>query len=131
MITPDEAHLMMHKWAEEKTLIVCQCVFRDAAFSLTGVVSSLTDDRCEIKSQKGEAIIQFLVDTTDCKFEYVERRAGMTSEALDEFASKAHLLIFFPPRFSLEEFKNEATGGRDHLTISELHPSEITNIESK
>jgi len=127
MITPDEAHLMMRKWADENTLLVCWCVFRDAAFSLTGVVSSLTDDKCEIKSQKGEAIIQFLVNATDCKFEYVERRAGMNSDARDEWASKAHLLVYFPPRFSLEEFKTETTGGRDHLTISELHPSEIKN----
>ena len=99
MITPDEAHLMLHKWADERMLLVCQCVFRDAAFSLTGVVSSLKDDRCEIKSQKGEAIIQFLVNTTECKFDYTERRAGMNSDAPDEFASKGHLLIFFPPRF--------------------------------
>lgn len=128
MITPDEAHLMMRKWVDEKTLLLCQCLFRDAAFSLTGVVSSLTEDRCEISSHKGEAKIKFLVDTTECKFEYVERRAGMMSDAPDELAAKAHLLIFFPPRFSLEEFRTETTGGRDHLTISELHPSEIKNI---
>ena len=104
MIATDEALLMLRKWADEQTLIVCQCKFRDASFALTGVVSSLTDDKCEIKSRRGEAILQFLFNTTECKFEYVERRAGLSSDVPDEFASRAHLLIFFPPRFSLEEF---------------------------
>jgi hypothetical protein len=49
----------------------------------------------------------------------------MNSDSPEEFAERAHLLIFFPPRFSLEEFKTETTEGRDSLTISELHDSEI------
>jgi hypothetical protein len=94
LIEPNEALLMLRKWAEEQTLIVCQCKFRDAAFSITGIVSSLTEDKCEVKSRKGEAILQFLFNTPECKFEYVERRAGMSSDKPDDFASKAHLLTF-------------------------------------
>ncbi len=128
MIDPREAFLILHKWADEKTLIVCQCKFRDAAFSLTGVVSSLKEGKCEIKSRKGEAILQFLFNAPECSFEYVERRAGISSDAPEEFAERAHLLIFLPPSFSLEEFETDTTAGRDSLTISELHDSEIKSV---
>ena len=125
MIDPKEATLVLRKWANEQTLIVCQCNFRDAAFALTGVLTSLTDSKCQVNSRKGEAKLEFLFDTPECAFDYVERRAGMAADASEEFAEKGSLLIFFPPRFSPTEFKTETTGGRDSIAISELHPSEI------
>lgn len=125
MIEPKEAILILHKWAEEKTLIVCQGTFRDAAFALTGIVASLSDSKCQVNSRKGEAKLEFLFNTPECAFDYVERRAVMAADASEEFAERASLLIFFPPRFSLAEFKTETTEGRDSLAISELHPSEV------
>jgi hypothetical protein len=125
MIDAKEAILILRKWSNEQTLIVCQGKFRDAAFALTGVVASLSDSKCQVNSRKGEAKLEFIFDAADCVFEYVERRAGMAADADEEFAEKASLLIFFPPRFSLAEFRTETTEGRDTLAISELHPSEL------
>jgi len=125
MIDPKEAILILSKWAEEQTLIVCQGTFRDAAFALTGVVAFLTDGKCQVNSRKGEAKLEFLFNIPECVFDYVERRAGMAADASEEFAEKASLLIFFPPRFTLAEFRAETTEGRDMLAISELHPSEL------
>ena len=125
MIDSREALLILRKWSDEQTLIICQCGFRDAAFALTGIVTFLTDNKYQVNSQKGEAKLEFLLNSPECAFEYVERRAGMTADANEEFAERASLMIFFPPRFSLAEFKTETTEGRDMCTISELHPSEL------
>jgi hypothetical protein len=94
MIDPLEAHLIMRKWADEQTLIVCQGTFRDAAFALTGVVSSLTDSKCQINSRKGEAKLEFIFNTPQCAFDYVERRAVMAADGNEEFAERATLMIF-------------------------------------
>lgn len=125
MIDPKEALLILRKWADEQTLIVCQGTFRDAAFALTGVVASMTDSKCQVNSRKSEAKLEFLFNTPECAFDYVERRAVMAADANEEFAERASLMIFFPPRFSLAEFRTETTEGRDMLAISELHPSEL------
>ena len=129
MIDLKEALLILRKWSDEQTLIVCQCTFRDAAFALTGVVASLTDNKCQVNSRKGEAKLDFLFNNPECAFEYVERRAAMTADANEEFAERASLMIFFPSRFSHDEFRTETTEGRDTCTISELHPSELRNGE--
>lgn len=125
MIDSGNTLLILRKWFDEGTLLLWQGNFRDTSFALTGIVSSLSDGECVVTSRKGEARLAFRFADPECRFEYRERRSFTDSDTPEEFAEKGHLLIFFPPRFSLAEFSSETTEGRDMLTVSELHPSEV------
>jgi hypothetical protein len=123
MIDSGNTILLLRKWCDDETLLLWEGEFRDANFSMTGIISSLSDEECIVASRKGEAKLAFRL--TECKFEYVERRAVAESDIPEEFSEKGVLLVFFPGRFSLAEFASETTNGRDTLTVKELHPSEL------
>jgi hypothetical protein len=129
MIDSGNTVLILRKWLDEGTLLLWQGNFRDTSFALTGIVSSLADEECVVTSRKGEAKLAFRFGDPECRFEYRERRSFTGSDSPEEFSEKAHLLIFFPPRFSLAEISSETTEGRDKLTVSELHPSEVKNLD--
>lgn len=120
------ALLMLKKWSDEEALLLCNAAFRDAGFAATGRLSATTDGNWLVKSPKGEATLTFRVTAHD-SFEYTERRALRPSDVVitEESAERGTLLIFFRPRFSLEEIKSETVGERNSLRLMELLPSEV------
>jgi hypothetical protein len=121
------ALLMLKKWADdEEVLLLCTVAFRDAGFSVAGRLSETSDGNWLVKSPKGEATLTFRVSSFD-NFEYVERRALRPPdvEITEEVAERGALMIFFRPRFSLEEIKSEQVGERNSLRLMELLESEV------
>ena len=126
MIDSGSALLMLKKWAEEQTFLLFTFTSVDAGFSIGGTVSTASMDDCTIRSAKGYATLRFRLDGPDCRFELADRRSlAGTRELREEMGELVNLLIFFPPRFSLDDVRLAREGSRVSLSIMEVHSSEI------
>lgn len=124
MIELGSALLMLKKWSDEESLLLAVVAFRDAGFSVAGKLSPTSDGNWLVKSPK--ATLTFRVSDAD-RFEYVERRALKPADVTisEDSAERGALMVFFRPRFSMEEIKSGAIGERNSLRLMELLPSEV------
>jgi hypothetical protein len=126
MIDSGTALLMLKKWADERTPLLFRLESVDTASAISGTVSSASLDDCIVKSAKGDATLRFRIDDPDCRFEFADRRSLAGEREIREGTEElVNLLIFFPARFSLEDFRLTRQGSRVSLSIIEVDSSEI------
>src|ERR1035438_6081257 len=123
MIESGNAFLILRKWADEETLLVCRWVAQGASVSLTCFVASVSQDLCTINSRKREAKLCFRIDDPGLLFEYKQRRDVSDSELPEHIAELGALVVIFPLRFTAEEFRLETPSERDTVTLWELDAS--------
>jgi len=127
VIDSGNAVLMLSKWLDEESILLCQCSLRDCAFATAGIIKFVSEERCEIRSPKGEATLTFRLDAAGTAFEYVERRA-LTSKGLEiaeESAERGALLILLRPRFTPKDVRSSVAPERDSISLCDLLPSEL------
>ena len=125
MTSPDDNSLpdgrvMLGKWQTNKTSLLCIAEMSNFAFSVDGVVSSVTDKNFVFSAKDGDAKLTFRLDDPELVFLYAERRELSDGGELDEdAASRSGLTIALPARIPLRLPLPDVPPKRESVTLLE------------
>ena len=120
LLSLEESHLVLLKWASDKTRLLCIGKLEGLAFRFVGTLLSLTEGAFTLGAGETRLIV-FRLDDSELAFEYAEWREIPDVEELpEEVASSNGLAIIFPARIPLKLPLPDVPPERDRLIISEF-----------
>ena len=128
-MNPSEAQLLVCKWMEEQTTLLCLGSFNECRLVIKARVISVSDESFTLRSIRADSTLTFYFGSDGTTFDYAEQREFGIQEFMPELAQLSSIAITFPPRIPMNP--NNAISDRETLILVELldSPSDDTAAE--
>lgn len=117
-LNPSEAQLLVGKWMEESTTLLCLGSFNECRLVIKARVISVSEESFTLRSIRSDSTLTFYFGSLGTTFDYAEQREFGIQEFMPELAQLSSIAITFPPRIPMNP--NNAISDRETLILVEL-----------
>jgi len=117
--------LLLSKWMEEQTSLLCLGSFNECRLVLKAHVFSVSDDSFTLRSLSSDSTLSFSFGVTGTVFDYAEQREFGMPELPPKLAQLASIAIMFPSRVPVNPLTE--TTERETLIMIEMWEGDREN----
>ena len=117
-LSASEARLLLSKWMEEDTTLLCLGSFNECRLVFKAHVFSVSEESFTVRSIRSDSTLTFYFGSDGTMFDYAEQREFGVEQVLPELAQLSSIAITFPTRIPLNP--ENAVGDRETLILIEL-----------
>lgn len=118
-----ETQLLLSKWKEENTTVLCLGSFNECRLVIKAHVLAVTEESFTMRSIKADSTLTFYFGSEGTTFDYAEQREFGIEKVMPELAQLSSIAISFPVRIALSP--NSEMSERETLILVELLGPEL------
>ena len=120
-----DVRLLLSKWMEEQTSLLCLGSFNECRLVLKAHVFSVSDDSFTLRSLSSDSTLSFSFGVTNTVFDYAEQQKFGMPELPPKLAQLASIAIMFPSRVPVNPLTE--TTERETLIMIEMWEGDREN----
>lgn len=112
-LNTSDVRLLLSKWMEEQTSLLCLGSFNECRLVLKAHVFSVAEENFTLRSNSSDTTLSFSFGSEGTLFDYAEQREFGMPELPPKLAQLASIAIMFPTRVAV----NPLTGNTERETL--------------